>query len=603
MANPYDGKVYLWHWEGDAVGEATVNDVVNTLKNYGSVVDGLFIKTSNGTEWQGKYDSKTALAINSASDVAKWVNAFASHNLEIHIWCVVLGKKIDGEIEKVVKAAQVPGVKSVILDIEPYDGFWEGSSSDVVRLMTGIRSALGSGFHIGISVDPRQRWYSTIHPDAWRPYVDSVHPMCYWGEMVRTPEDVLTEAYVVWGPYGLPIYPVLQAYGVSSDSIREAQDIARSVRGASGLSYWRFGSIGPVEFAAINDEFVDEEIGPDKVWRRYDWEKIIAPYDSGYMDGTHINQPSTQVFSELTSVRGHPIKYKKTRADRDTVWAIWRPNLPAAGTYEVSVFVPGTHATSTQARYHIHGISGVGTELLVKLNKSRYSDQWVPLVVYQFEDSADGAQVNLTDLTGESGKEIAFSAVRWRRVIEQAKPNERGGFDAPVGTAEERMSDKLWPGTWFDAVGFGTYYGDTIKSYHTGADLNNNKPVWDTDANAPVYSPADGTVTFSAVLAGTWGHVIVIRYDPLPDGTVVWSRMAHVNNPLVREGDRVERGQQIGSVGDAFGQLAYHLHYDIAKTDILEQQPWHWPGLNLDAVYQHYTDPKAFTEAHRPKRS
>jgi murein DD-endopeptidase MepM/ murein hydrolase activator NlpD len=321
------------------------------------------------------------------------------------------------------------------------------------------------------------------------------------------------------------------------------------------------------------------------------------------MDGTHIDQPPAQVFTELTSVRGHPIKYKKTRADRDTVWAIWRPNLPEAGTYEVSVYVPGTHATSKQARYHIHGISGVGSELLVRLNQERYSDQWVPLVVYQFEDSPDGAQVNLTDLTGESDKEIAFTAVRWRRVVEQAKPDERGGFDSPVGTAEERMSDKVWPGTWFDAVGFGTYYGDTFKSYHTGADLNNNKPTWDTDKDAPVYSPADGTVTFSAVLGASWGHVVVIRHDPLSDGTVVWSRMAHLNNPIVQEGDRVERGQQIGQVGDAFGKVAYHLHYDIAKTDVLESQPWHWPGLNLDAVYQHYTDPKAFTEAHRPKRS
>jgi murein DD-endopeptidase MepM/ murein hydrolase activator NlpD len=333
------------------------------------------------------------------------------------------------------------------------------------------------------------------------------------------------------------------------------------------------------------------------VLRRYGWEKIVAPYEAGYHDGTHTGQPSSAVFSEFTSVRGHKTKYKATGKTRDTVWAAWRPSIPEDGIYEVSVYVPSRHATTRNAEYHIHGIKGRGTELLVRLKQERYSNQWVPLVVYEFETGAEGAQVNLTDLTGEEGLEIAFGAVRWRQVVEQTEPPVGAGFDPPVGTAEERLSSEVWPGDWYDATGYATYYTTVGAAYHTGADLN---LPHDADKNTPVYSPADGRVTYSARNLGSWAWIIVIRHDPLADGTVVWSRMAHVTNPIVSEGDVVERGQQVCSIGNADGQLAFHLHYDIAVTDVLERNPGHWPGTNLDAVLQNYVDPRTFILAHRP---
>lgn len=600
---PYDGKVCLWHWEGDAVGEPDIPTLVSNVKSRAPVADAIFVKTSDGNKWQGNYDSKASMRIMGPADITKWVNALTAANLKFHAWCVVRGTDIAGEASRIIEAASVPGVKSIILDVEPYPQYWQGTRNDVIQLMSRVRNALGSSVHIGLSVDPRRHWYDAIFPDAWRPYVNSLHPQCYWGTMGRTPEDVLTETYVVWGSYGVPIFPVLQAHAVSPDSIRRAQDIARSVRGAMGLSYWRIGVIGPLEYAVINDEKVDSEIGPDRVWRRYGWEKIVAPYQAGYADGTHIGQPPQQVLSEFTSVRGHPIKYKKTRADRDTTWAIWRPTIPAQGIYEISVFVPGQHATTRQARYHIRGVTGISSELLVRLDQSRYYDQWVPLVVYEFDKKPEGAQVSLTDLTGETDKEIAFTAVRWRQVLEQIKPSERAGFDSPVGTLEERLGTEVWPGAWFDATGFASFYTTIGAAYHTGADLNLNSPYFDADKLAPVYAPADGVVTYSAAAGGTWGYVIVIRHDPLVDGKVVWTRYGHVSSALVKEGDRVVRGQQICNIGNAGGQVAYHLHFDVATTDILETQPTHWPGLNLNDVYRHYTDPRKFIQDHRPARA
>ena len=122
----------------------------------------------------------------------------------------------------------------------------------------------------------------------------------------------------------------------------------------------------------------------------------------------------------------------------------------------------------------------------------------------------------------------------------------------------------------------------------------------DLDRNMGIFAPADGIVTFVGRSVGTWGRLIIIRHDPLPDGTQVWSRLAHITNPIVREGERVVRGQQIANVGNADGKLVWHLHFDIAKTNILERSPGDWPGSNLNRVLANYVDPRKFIREHRP---
>jgi uncharacterized protein YvpB len=172
------------------------------------------------------------------------------------------------------------------------------------------------------------------------------------------------------------------------------------------------------------------------------------------------------------------------------------------------------------------------------------------------------------------------------------------GFDSPVGTTTERRSAEVWPGDWYDATGFATYYSSPTPTYHTGADLNLPK---DADRLQPVYAAASGEVMFSGTGSGAWGWLIIIRHDPLlSTGEVVWTRYAHVADALVETGERVERGQQIASIGNADGMMAYFLGFDIAQTDVLEENPGYWPGADLSAVLQHFVDPRQFIEEHRP---
>jgi hypothetical protein len=124
-----------------------------------------------------------------------------------------------------------------------------------------------------------------------------------------------------------------------------------------------------------------------------------------------------------------------------------------------------------------------------------------------------------------------------------------------------------------------------------------NYPRWDTDKHAPVYAIGDGVVTCARRLPETWGNVIVIQHDSPP----VYSRYAHLDNMTVSAGDRVKRGEQIGRIGDSFGLLPFHLHFDISLTGILGQSPAHWPGATLKAVVTHYVDPKSYIRLWRPR--
>jgi murein DD-endopeptidase MepM/ murein hydrolase activator NlpD len=202
-------------------------------------------------------------------------------------------------------------------------------------------------------------------------------------------------------------------------------------------------------------------------------------------------------------------------------------------------------------------------------------------------------------------------------------------FSPPIGTPEEHAAwfahptaDRMkWPGAWFDVTPYGSHYqlwNNGPWAYHTGADLNLPKQgEIQVDYGKPCFAPAAGIVRAARKKEkGTWGKLVVIEHR-LPDGMRVWSRLAHLLDMQVTEGEMVERGQPVGHVGDADGKLKSHLHFDIAKIDL--GRPWQpappgqpdprdpagdWPGDGEAAkqrVANDYLDPRAFILQHPPQ--
>jgi murein DD-endopeptidase MepM/ murein hydrolase activator NlpD len=165
-------------------------------------------------------------------------------------------------------------------------------------------------------------------------------------------------------------------------------------------------------------------------------------------------------------------------------------------------------------------------------------------------------------------------------------------FSAPVGTAEERESGVIWPGDWVDANPFLNLYTLGGKQvYHTGADLNLNTPYWNADKDAPIYAAADGVVIFAQRVPSpsTWGRLVVIRH-----GEHLHTRYAHMATMLVQQNQTVRAGEPIGTIGGAEFGLADHLHFDVSHSGVLEADPRHWPGSNLQGVIDNYLPPLDF---------
>ena len=347
-------------------------------------------------------------------------------------------------------------------------------------------------------------------------------------------------------------------------------------------------------------------------------EVIILPTKEGFRSGTYTGKPE---FSARQNTWGWDYLYVDTEERTSKVWAEWRDDLPQNGLYEISVFIPNRKATTRRARYKIHGIVGTSTEVVVDINQHQNRNAWVALGVFDLDRNMENAgRVFLNDVTGEANKQIAFDAVRFRRIVstpggyrpapEPSRPSRptiidglhvADGYDAPVGTSDQRNGTKVWSPGWRDATPFGKLYfiGTPSEAYHTGADLNFGKPY--EDKGMALYACASGVVTFAARL-GPWGNLVVIRHDPLyePDGQVIYSRYAHVQNIRVAVGDRVARGQRICEISDAFGRYVPHLHFDLSPTTILETRPGNWPKLNYDLLIKNYIDPLEWIRKHRP---
>ena len=117
---------------------------------------------------------------------------------------------------------------------------------------------------------------------------------------------------------------------------------------ATGISWWRFGSIGPVggrrsprhrEVDGSDDE------QPPAGQGRYGIEVVVTPESPRYRDGAFGGQDVNKLFKTFRNLwDGTP----STRPAKTSslVWARWDPDLVASGWYEVSAFVPSRHATT-----------------------------------------------------------------------------------------------------------------------------------------------------------------------------------------------------------------------------------------------------------------
>lgn len=183
---------------------------------------------------------------------------------------------------------------------------------------------------------------------------------------------------------------------------------------------------------------------------------------------------------------------------------------------------------------------------------------------------------------------FAFAMVFWLGACavqaQQHRVNLADGFDFPVGKP--------------DAAGYYKARGLRLRSpQHFGEDWN-GRGGGDSDLGDPVYNIADGIVTWAYDVRGGWGNVVIIRHayrDPA-NGQVKYcdSLHGHLHRIMVKVGQQVKRGDQVGTIGSNRGMYPAHLHFEIRHNIHI--------GMHRNvapATLEHWADPTQFIQKYR----
>ena len=91
-------------------------------------------------------------------------------------------------------------------------------------------------------------------------------------------------------------------------------------------------------------------------------------------------------------------------------------------------------------------------------------------------------------------------------------------------------------------------------AFHSGVDIG-------TSYGHPIVAPADGVVTVTDTMGG-YGKTIMINH-----GNGISTRYGHLSGFAVTAGQRVQRGEVIGYVGESGRSTGPHLHYEVRIND------------------------------------
>ncbi|NIM92259.1 MAG: peptidoglycan DD-metalloendopeptidase family protein [Anaerolineales bacterium] len=135
-----------------------------------------------------------------------------------------------------------------------------------------------------------------------------------------------------------------------------------------------------------------------------------------------------------------------------------------------------------------------------------------------------------------------------------------------------------------------------FDGHHTGEDWGY---LDRSNFGAPVYSIGHGIVTYASPLGWGGDKGTVIVKHVLPDGSSVLSFYGHLNedNFTLREGDCVQRGDQVGQIGRP--RTPPHLHFEIRLHWSNHAGPGYW---SIDPRTRGWIAPTEFIEDFRFSR-
>lgn len=232
----FDKRKALWMWQFSRQAEASITAVAETAKPLAGS-DLVLVKAMDGTDWMRLYDPAPA-AIASLDVWNAAVQEADAAGIQILPWVVPHGPAD--------AAAHAPVSSIVVVDLEPYSGFWTADPSGIPAYLQALRN--GGVGELHVSIDPRPSAVQSVNLPAWAGLVDGLLPQLYWTDFGQDALEVLPMLRRLQA-FGTPVYPVLPGNGTAQD-LADVWRLAQALR-CSGCSAWRLGSMDAAQLAAF----------------------------------------------------------------------------------------------------------------------------------------------------------------------------------------------------------------------------------------------------------------------------------------------------------------------------------------------------------------
>lgn len=182
-------RAYVWEFQRDGTAQSIAAD----LAANGMAV---MVKTHDGLDWMAKYDLVPG-AIDGPQQVSNIARIFEDAGVPFHAWAVVKGIDPVAEAQMASDVLNA-GARSLTLDLEPYEGFWEGTTDDALRFGEELRQRQESA-RLDISIDPRPWKMLHIPLNEFVQFTDGIQPQLYW-DMFATDDNANAYAYMGYPP-------------------------------------------------------------------------------------------------------------------------------------------------------------------------------------------------------------------------------------------------------------------------------------------------------------------------------------------------------------------------------------------------------------------
>lgn len=170
----FKGHRAIWSWENSSQAEQTEYDVANTLKRYANT-DNLFRKVMDGSTFMGNIPNADPGGPKSYQDWWSSAQIYESLGIRAIPWVV---PNSPGDAVN-----HSPLSSTLILDVEPYDGFWANTSNN----LNDYLNQLSQVQEVYVSIDARPLAWDAMQVDSWinHPLVKGLIPQLYWGDFTN----------------------------------------------------------------------------------------------------------------------------------------------------------------------------------------------------------------------------------------------------------------------------------------------------------------------------------------------------------------------------------------------------------------------------------